>query len=86
MAAGKRRGYAVGISLADENNDTLRLIFDDLEFAGGTPTTWLQWAFFTVMDVPKGRAEEHELTEREYAAIGEAVLARLVALRSLDSE
>lgn len=83
---GKRGGYAVGVSLADNNKpDTVRLIFDDLEFAGGEPSTWRQWAFFTHMDVPRARAEEHELTEREYAAIGQALLARLFALRFLDS-
>jgi hypothetical protein len=83
---GKRGGYAVGVSLDDTNADTVRLIFDDLEFAGGEPNTWKQWAFFTYMDIPRKRAVEHELTEREYAAIGEALLARIVALRSLDSQ
>jgi hypothetical protein len=83
MDDGVRRGYGVGIFLAEREKGILRLVLDDLEPKGGLRPEWSQWAFFTFIDLPEAKATEHQLTEREYAAIGETVLARLLALRSL---
>lgn len=81
---GLRRGYAVGISFGNTVGDRLRLILDDLEFVADAPPTWEQWAFFTFIDLPLDRATENRLSERELASIGEAVLARLLAFKSLE--
>jgi hypothetical protein len=82
---GVRQGYAVGVSLGKSTKDTVRLIFDDLELASEPLATWRQWSFFTFIDLSRERVEEHRLTQREYASIGEAILARLIALQSLDN-
>lgn len=78
------KGYAVAITLKKKGTETLQLVFDDLELSAGPPAAWRHWAFFTSMDIPKDRAQEFRLTQREYASIGEAVLARLMALQSLE--
>jgi hypothetical protein len=80
---GIRQGFAVGISLDQRVDGMLRLVLDDLEATDGSGSNWRQWAFFTSIDLPLEKAKAHRLSEREYAAVGEAVLARLVALRSL---
>ncbi len=80
---GVRKGCAVGISLASRDAGTLRLILDDLELDNQSPDVWRQWSFFTFIDLPITQAKEHRLTEQEYAAIGEILLARLIALNSL---
>ena len=78
------KSYAVGISLKKKGTKTLQLVFDDLELAAGPPAVWRHWAFFTSMDIPSDRAKEFRLTQREYASIGEAVLARLIALQFME--
>lgn len=82
---GTRYGYAVGISVQTTETGSLRLVLDDLELDGRSPITWKHWAFFTLFDLPEDRALHHDLAQSEYAAIGEAVLARLLALRSLST-
>jgi hypothetical protein len=80
---GVRQRFAVGISIDDRREGVMRLILDDLVRKEETPSEWRRWAFFTFIDVSQEKAAEHQLTEKEYAAIGEMVLARLLALRSL---
>lgn len=81
---GARHGYAVGISMQTTDSGSLRLVLDDLELDSQSPVTWKRWSFFTFIDLPADQAMRHGLTQREYASIGEAVLARLLALRSLE--
>lgn len=80
---GARHGYAVGISIETTDSGSLRLVLDDLELDSQSPVTWKHWSFFTFIDIPEDQAMRHDLTQREYASIGEAVVARLLAFRSL---
>jgi hypothetical protein len=50
-----------------------------------TPRIWSHWSFFTFIDIPEDAAIEHSLTQQQYARIEELVVARLIALRSLEN-
>lgn len=79
-----QRRFAVGIYLSGSSRGGIELKLDDLELEGGAPPRWKHWAFFTSLPLDEARMLSHELTDDEYAAIGRAVLARLVAFRALE--
>jgi hypothetical protein len=82
---GIRQRYAVGISLV-EKGGMLRLVFDDLELTRASPAEWRERCFFTFLDVDREKALRYELGQEAYASIGDAVLARLLAIYSLVEE
>lgn len=82
---GTRHGFAVGISLAHPSDGILRLVLDDLEPTSSQRPEWDHWSFFTFIDLPEREALSHGLREKEYAAIGKAILARLLALQAVES-
>jgi hypothetical protein len=78
---GDGRRFALAIRLERHTGGTLRLVFDDLIAEGDSEgRSWRKWSFYTHLDVPEVRARTHQLEEKEYMAIGEAVMARLIAL------
>lgn len=72
--------FAVGIYLEEIGGKRLRLVFDDLE---GGLENWRKRCLFTFIEVDKGEAQSFQLSREAYAAIGDAVVARLLALDSL---
>jgi hypothetical protein len=79
---GIRSGFAVGISFT-EKEDTLRFILDDLKFTGRSGGEWKHRCFYTFIDIDRASAKSLQLTEEEFAAVGKAVLVRLMALHSV---
>ena len=80
------RDYALGIYFANQSGETLRLVFDDLiADRDNEGYSWRRRSFFTHIDLSEAEARSHQLGEDQYRAIGEAVMARLVALRELAS-
>lgn len=76
-----RDKFAIGISIREEEA-RVELILDDLELIQGTsPPRWRQWAYFTYFGLDPKSFEESELSEKQFAAIGRAVVVRLNALR-----
>jgi hypothetical protein len=87
MSTGSGRAFSVGVRLLNSTVDKrLELVLDDLESTDEQNMIWRKWAFFTSMNLDRHRALLHELTETEYAQIGQAVMARLVALRTLEAK
>lgn len=76
--------YSVCVSMVEESNEDLRITFDDIKLTSQSPVCWKQFSFFTDLQVERVRVLSHQLTEKEYAAIGGALMARLVALMSLE--
>lgn len=83
MDDGVRKGFAVGISTTKPKQGTLRLVLDDLQYRGGHD--WTARSFFTFFDIDERKAAEFALGDQQYARIGEAIVARLLALAP-DSE
>lgn len=78
---GDGRRYALAIHLETHTDGILRLVFDDLiADCDSESRSWRKWSFYTHLDLPEVRARTHQLEEKEYTAIGEAVMARLIAL------
>jgi hypothetical protein len=86
MTSGSGRVFAIAIRLRNADVNKLELILDDVESRDEQNLSWHKWAFFTSMGLNRHRALCHELTDAEYARIGQAVMARLVALRALEGE
>lgn len=77
------RSSAVGIYLSKENDGRVEVRLDDLQLLQADPPHWRHQAYFTSLFFDERRLLSHQLTEKEYAAIGKAVAARLAALRAL---
>lgn len=82
---GTRSKYAVCASLEETPEGEIRIVLDDLRSVGPLPGAWRHFAFFTEMILDRESALSHSLTDEDYMALGQAVMARLVALRSLGS-
>lgn len=80
---GARQGLALGISLARKPGGVLRLVLDDLKLRSGSPVEWRKRSFFTYIDIDEELAADFKLDKEQYRAIGELVLARLLALNEL---
>lgn len=77
------RSFAVGIYLSSKEHGEVEVRLDDLQLLEGDPPEWRRWAYFTSLSFDEGRLLSHRLTEKEYAAVGKAVAARLAALTAL---
>lgn len=76
----------IGIYIAIQSGETLRLVLDDLiADRDGEGGAWRRRSFFTHIDLPAVQARSHQLAEDQYRAIGEAVMARLIALLEVGS-
>jgi hypothetical protein len=78
--------YGLGIYFANQSGETLRLVLDDLiADPDGEGYAWRRRSFFTHIDLPAEHARSHQLDQDQYKAIGEAVMARLIALLEVAS-
>jgi hypothetical protein len=76
---------AVCARLQEAEDGRLWIVFDDVKAVDSSPVEWKHWAFFTEMSFEREGALSHSLTDESYMAVGQAVMARLVALRNLVS-
>ncbi len=78
----KRGPRGVVVSLRDLQNGQLRLVLDDVtNKSDAARGPWHHQTLFTFKDYAAGDIAELKLTEKELAAFGRSVLARLGALR-----
>ncbi len=77
------RTFAVAGYLVGSKQGSVELRFDDLVADSDPPTHWSHWVYFTSLLLDEQRTLNHQLSEKEYAGIGKAVMARLVAIRSV---
>lgn len=82
----RRCRLGVSVSLVFNEEGRLRLVVDDIELKDATPTEWRKRCLFTYFDVDRTAAMEYRLEQEVYAGIGDALLARLLALHSLEEE
>jgi hypothetical protein len=76
----KRRRFGVVAYLSGKQYGKVEMRLDDLELVGENPPKWRHWVYFTSSFFDEKTLLSHQLTEKEYAAIGMAVAARLAAL------
>jgi hypothetical protein len=77
--------FAVGVSMEKLPNGALRLVLDDLEIEP-QGSGWRHRCLFTHVDLEATAAMEYAMSREEYAQIGDAVVARLLALQALEEE
>lgn len=77
-----RSKLGVAICLRDMGNGNSRLFFDDIKGdKDQNPITWKHDSFYTfTSEFPNDAVNKMNLSEKEYTKIGEAVVARLLAL------
>ena len=78
---GKRPRFGVVVSLLDLEDGTSRIILDDVR--SDTPQRRTSWAFdcfYTHKRLDSSKLDDMALPDGEYKGLGEAVLARLLAL------
>jgi hypothetical protein len=64
----------------ERDDGRARLVFDDVEGGStGSPRQWTTRWFFTRIEFENGDLLEYNLSEKDYATIGHAVVARLAA-------
>jgi hypothetical protein len=61
----------------------IRLTLDDLQSTEDDQHAWEKRCLFTYFDMSEMGARTFQLDHTEYASIGEAILARLLALDSI---
>jgi hypothetical protein len=83
MKVKKEQRAQVGVvACAVQDGSTTRLVFDDARSERDEfPQTWLAEAFSSDAQFDSGRFDTARLTERQFAAIGQALVARLGALK-----
>lgn len=75
-----RPAWCIGVSVKSTEGG-LRIVFDTLQRVGDEPLPiWKLWAFVTHGDIDAERFLRHELSDQEYAAIGQTLCASLAAL------
>lgn len=79
---GMRSKAGVVICLRDMGDGTSRLFFDDVKAKGHrNPTTWDYEYFYTFTSpFPNAEVDEMNLSSDQFQRIGEAVVARLLAV------
>jgi hypothetical protein len=78
---GARGNWGVAVCLLDLGNGTSRLVFDDVAIdPSGVPRTWRHRSFYTWKSYRNAPLDQMSLTDNDYRQIGEAVVARLLAL------
>ena len=76
-----RSTVGVVACLRDVGNGTSRLTLDDVSGDGtNNPVAWTFSTFFTARDYENGALDQMGLSASEYQAIGENLVARLLAL------
>ena len=81
---GLRARKGVSVCLRRLENGQMRLIFDDvIADSDQWPQLWQSHVFFTHNDYDAKRLCAMGLSENQFAQIGEAVVARLLALNDL---
>lgn len=66
--------------LRDDRDGTSKLIFDDVDADSTTnPIQWSFASFYTWRNYPDGALNQMKLSPQEYQAIGENLIARLLA-------
>jgi hypothetical protein len=83
-SGGQRARKGLAVCLRPLENGQLRLIFDDvIADSDRWPQLWKPYVFFTHNDYDAERLCAMGLSENQFAQIGEAVVARLLALNGL---
>ncbi|MES2405085.1 MAG: hypothetical protein V4567_12220 [Pseudomonadota bacterium] len=77
---GTRAREGVVVSLHNTASGRSRLIFDDVFAEGGDPRAWKHRALYTYAELDDARLNEMSLPDEDYRRIGEALVARLLAL------
>jgi hypothetical protein len=79
--SGARSKFGVVVSLVELEDGTTRVVIDDVKSAEPRrKTTWAFDCFFTHKRLDSKALDAMELPSGEYQGLGEAVLARLLAL------
>ena len=77
----RRPKYGVVVSLLDEGGGTSRVVMDDVSSGQRIrETSWAFELFYTLKRYPSSTLDDMDLSRDEFAAIGEALMARLLAL------
>jgi hypothetical protein len=77
----RRPKSAVVVGLVDEGEGISRLVMDDVSSASPVrETSWVFDFFYTHKRFPTSALDNMSLTEAEFSAIGQSVVARLLAL------
>ena len=76
--------YAVCVYLVDSSEGHLRIVLDDVQKKASSAAEWIHFSFFTEMSADRECALAHSMSDQDYLALGQTVMARLVALRKLD--
>jgi len=77
-----RKGLAISLRPVDRGQ--IRLIFDDvISDSDQWPQLWHSHVFFTHNDYDTESLRKMNLSEKQFAQIGEAVIARLLATNDL---
>lgn len=82
MGAHKGKVYAVGVVsyLCDHDDGSIRLIMDDVRGSSENPVQWDQICLFTHFDFDAQKLNSLQLSQEEYARIGENIILRVLAL------
>jgi hypothetical protein len=79
---GVRGEVGIVISVVERDGGRVRVIFDDVRSEGGSPARhWRETALFTWNEYEEADLSEMSLSSGDFAQIGEAVVARLQAMR-----
>jgi hypothetical protein len=77
----RRPKFAVVVGLIDDGEGSSRLVMDDVSSANPVrETSWVFDMFYTHKRFPSSALDNMSLTVEEFSAIGQAVVARLLAL------
>lgn len=76
--SGSGSKYAVCAILRETPGGDLRIVLEDIRSVGSFPGEWRHFAFFTDMKLERESALSHSLSDEDYMAVGQAVMARLV--------
>ena len=80
---GVRGKNGIVLSLREVDNDTLRVVMDDVSNeSSSTKTSWNHEIVVTWKDYKEKELLENNLSEKELADLGANVVARLVALKN----
>lgn len=82
--SGTRSKYAVCATLKETPEGDFQIVLQDIRSESSNPGEWRHFVFFTDMTFERESALSHSLSDEDYMAVGQAVMARLVALRNLE--
>lgn len=83
---GERAEFGVNASVITAGEDRIRLVFDDVAQGDSSQNrAWEHRCFYTSIELDRQVFEESALSDQELAAIGQALVARLTALRRVNN-